>query len=146
MKFFTPDELEKAVSKSSRSRRLKEDFAYQLSRELVRARISKGLTQKELARLMRTSQSAIARAENGTSAPATSFLTRLAKIYKSYLIPPKFAFLDNQSSHSLKTDSGNASIEANGKVYASWVNYIESIDTRGREDGLSNRKLVTSIV
>ena len=146
MKFFSPNALRKSVSKSVRSRRLNENFPYQLSRELVRARISKGLTQKELAGLLKTSQSAIARAESGTTAPATSFLMRLAKVYKSYLIPPKFAFLENGPQLSLATGSVNSAIEVNGRVFQNLEKYVESIDTRGPEDKQPTKKLVTSAV
>ena len=42
-------------------------------------RLSKGLTQAELARLAGTSQSSIARLENGSSPPTLSFLRRVAR-------------------------------------------------------------------
>lgn len=42
-------------------------------------RLSKGMTQSELAELAGTSQSSIARLENGSSPPSLSFLRRVAK-------------------------------------------------------------------
>lgn len=51
---------------------------YELKREIIRLRIEKGLSQKELATLMGTKQSAISRLENGTYNPSVEFLNRIA--------------------------------------------------------------------
>jgi transcriptional regulator with XRE-family HTH domain len=48
-------------------------------------RLSKGLTQSELAKLAGTSQSSIARLENGSSPPSLSFLRRVAKAMGVYV-------------------------------------------------------------
>jgi len=48
-------------------------------------RLSKGLTQSELAELAGTSQSSIARLENGSSPPSLSFLRRVAKVMGLYV-------------------------------------------------------------
>lgn len=48
-------------------------------------RLSKGLTQKELAELAGTSQSSIARLENGSSPPSLSFLRRVAKALDAHV-------------------------------------------------------------
>jgi len=52
---------------------------YQLARSIILNRIKKGLTQKELARKMKTSQSTIARVESGYYLPSLSFLKRLSE-------------------------------------------------------------------
>lgn len=51
---------------------------YDLKREIIRLRIEKGLTQKDLANLMGTKQSAISRLENGSYNPSVDFLNRIA--------------------------------------------------------------------
>lgn len=45
---------------------------------ILKARVKKGLTQKELARKMKTKQSAISRIESGKVSPTISFLQKLA--------------------------------------------------------------------
>ena len=51
---------------------------YELKKEIIRLRIEKGLSQKELADLMGTKQSAISRLENGSYNPSVEFLNRIA--------------------------------------------------------------------
>jgi len=52
---------------------------FEISAELVRARVRAGLSQSELASRMGTSQSAIARLESGSTLPSTKTLLRFAK-------------------------------------------------------------------
>jgi transcriptional regulator with XRE-family HTH domain len=47
---------------------------------MTAARLEAGLTQSELARLMRTTQSVIARLENGRSLPSMTTLEKLAEV------------------------------------------------------------------
>jgi ribosome-binding protein aMBF1 (putative translation factor) len=56
---------------------LEEEFA--LAAEVARARSRAGLSQAELARRMRTTQSTIARLESGRGRPSTRTLDRFAK-------------------------------------------------------------------
>lgn len=49
------------------------------------ARISKGLTQKQLAKKIHTLQPSIARAERGNSLPSLSFLLRVSKALKVHI-------------------------------------------------------------
>ncbi len=53
---------------------------YEIQKEIIRLRIEKGLSQKDLADLLGTKQSAISRLENGTSNPSILFLSRLAEV------------------------------------------------------------------
>lgn len=71
------------------------DIALAISRQLVEARVKTGITQARLARLANTSQSAIARAESGAHIPSLEFLQKLAIAYGTYLILPRFAFMEN---------------------------------------------------
>jgi ribosome-binding protein aMBF1 (putative translation factor) len=52
---------------------------FEISTELVRARLRAGLSQAELAKRMGTSQSTIARLESGQTLPSTKTLLRFAK-------------------------------------------------------------------
>jgi predicted transcriptional regulator len=52
---------------------------FEFSAELLRARLRAGLSQTELAALMGTSQSAIARMESGQTLPSTKTLLRFAE-------------------------------------------------------------------
>jgi ribosome-binding protein aMBF1 (putative translation factor) len=52
---------------------------FEISAELVRARLRAGLSQAELAARMGTSQSAIARLESGQTLPSTKTLLRFAE-------------------------------------------------------------------
>ena len=47
--------------------------------QIARLRILKGLTQKQLAKLVGTRQPSIARLENGSSLPSLSFLEKVAE-------------------------------------------------------------------
>ena len=51
---------------------------YELKKEIIRLRIEKGLSQKDLAALMGTKQSAISRLENGSYNPSVEFSNRIA--------------------------------------------------------------------
>ncbi|MCX5991974.1 MAG: helix-turn-helix transcriptional regulator [Chloroflexi bacterium] len=52
---------------------------YKLASDLIRLRLSKGLTQEELARKVHTKQSAIARLESAGSLPSLSTVKRVAE-------------------------------------------------------------------
>ncbi len=53
--------------------------------KIIRMRIEKGITQKELAKRMKTKQSAISRLELGNANPSLNLLQRLAKALDSRL-------------------------------------------------------------
>lgn len=74
-------EHEKKLLRNPKFRKIAERLEpeYQLARSIILNRIKKGLTQKELARKMKTSQSAIARVESGYYLPSLSFLKRLSE-------------------------------------------------------------------
>jgi ribosome-binding protein aMBF1 (putative translation factor) len=52
---------------------------FEISAELLRARLRAGLSQAELAARMNTSQSAVARLESGQTLPSTKTLLRFAE-------------------------------------------------------------------
>lgn len=51
---------------------------YEIKRELIRLRIEKGLSQKQLADMIGTKQSAISRLESADSNPSIDFLNKIA--------------------------------------------------------------------
>ncbi len=54
------------------------EVEYQLARELIKKRLEKGLSQRELARLTKTSQAKISQIESMKANPSIAFLKRLA--------------------------------------------------------------------
>jgi ribosome-binding protein aMBF1 (putative translation factor) len=52
---------------------------YEIARAIIKARISRGMTQAELAERMNTSQSFVARLERGNMLPTMKTLLRVAK-------------------------------------------------------------------
>ena len=78
----------------------KKDLAFQVARHLEEARMAKGYTQKKLADKLGTYQANIARVESGNSLPSLTFLQKMAEAFDTYLIPPRFAFLEKAQSNS----------------------------------------------
>ena len=73
----------------------KRDLPFQICRMIVNARLVQEMTQEKLARIMKTKQPAIARIESGSGLPNLSLLDRMAKkAFNSYLIQPRFAFME----------------------------------------------------
>lgn len=58
---------------------------FELARVLIEARTRAGLSQAELARRMKTSQSYVARIEGGTVRPSTGVLERFAQATRTRL-------------------------------------------------------------
>ena len=58
---------------------------YEIARAVIRARIEKGLTQKQLAEKLNTKQSVISRVESANTTPSLSFLKRLAQALNTSL-------------------------------------------------------------
>ena len=87
-----------------------------ISAMLTKARKTKKLTQQELADELDTKQSSIARAENGSSLPSLLFLKRIADVYETDLIPPRFSFLEQSENPAkwLVVDEGKTNYVAIG--------------------------------
>ncbi len=58
---------------------------YEIARAIILARIKHKMTQKELARKLKTKQSVISRVENAQTTPSLSFLKRLASVFNTEL-------------------------------------------------------------
>lgn len=59
---------------------------YELAKSIITLRLSKGLTQKELAEKMQTTQSVISRLESGNAKPSLATLERLAKVLDARVV------------------------------------------------------------
>ncbi len=80
-------DFEKELFKRPGFRKAQEEtrLEYEIARALIKARIEKGLTQAEVARLMNTKQSVISRVENARTTPSLAFLKRLAEVLNASL-------------------------------------------------------------
>jgi ribosome-binding protein aMBF1 (putative translation factor) len=74
------EDLHRKWMKDPRYKKAHEELAteFELARAVIQARASAGLTQEELAKRMKTTQSVIARLESGRTKPSTQTLQRLA--------------------------------------------------------------------
>lgn len=96
----------------------RKDVGYRVGRMVTEARIIKNLTQEELAEKTRTSQSAIARLESGKSVPSLRVLVKLAKAINTYLIPPKFAFMEEiEKEHDLSAKERLSKLNDSASVF-----------------------------
>ena len=73
------DELEKFELKAMDEEEEYENFLIKLVTQIVKLRIEKGITQKELAKKLGTKQSAISRLENVSVNPTLKFLFKILK-------------------------------------------------------------------
>lgn len=77
----------------------------EVSNLITAARLYKGLSQEELAKLVKTKQPSIARLESGKELPSVSFLDRIAKALNTFLII-RFDFMEEKgtSTHVVDID------------------------------------------
>ncbi len=74
----------------------RKNLAWEISKMIIDLRILKGVTQEELAKLLKTKQPSVARAESGKYLPSIRFLENIAKVLGTELIAPKFAYVEEQ--------------------------------------------------
>lgn len=65
------------------------NLSLEISENIINARLKNGLTQKDLANLLKTKQSSISRLERGLSLPSLSFLLKIAEVLGMSLSAPK---------------------------------------------------------
>ena len=71
----------------------KKNIAFAVAEMVREERMKNGLTQKDLAKLLKTKQSSIARLERGACLPSLNFLEKIAKALKTRLLAPRFLSL-----------------------------------------------------
>ena len=100
-------ELKKEIEKNypDVALEVKRDIGHQIGLALEEARIKKGLTQKQLAKMINTQQPSIARVENGAQIPSFSFLQKIAGALNTYLLPPKFAGINDNYNPTINYSS-----------------------------------------
>lgn len=82
------------------------DLGFEIGKMITEARVKKGITQKQLAKKMGTQQPSIARVENGTVLASLDFLQKMAKAFRTSLVPPKFLFLSDEIPYKeIRSDS-----------------------------------------
>ena len=81
------DTHKKILLKDPKFRKAYEEsrLEYEIARAVIRARIERGLTQKQLADKLNTKQSVISRVESANTTPSLSFLKRLAEALNTSL-------------------------------------------------------------
>jgi len=74
------NDLHKKWMKTAEYRKAHADLApeFALARAVIKARVTAGLTQEQVAQRMKTTQSVVARLESGRTKPSTQTLQRLA--------------------------------------------------------------------
>jgi transcriptional regulator with XRE-family HTH domain len=73
----------------------KNDFRFEVANLVTEVRYHYKLTQAQLAKKMGTQQPSIARIESGSTLPSLSFLEKLAESVGTYLIAPRFGFMEH---------------------------------------------------
>lgn len=81
---FKPLPFKKALAKALRNPEFKKEYdalelEYSIIEQIIKKRVEKGLTQKQLAQKVGTKQSAISRLEAGNTNPSIAFLEKVAK-------------------------------------------------------------------
>lgn len=107
METYTLEDLTQELLKNKKFKELysKPNLAQQIALKITEARISKGVSQKKLAKRLKTKQPAISRLESGKSLPSLQTLSKVAKALGTELIPPTFSCLQdttvkNQNSNN----------------------------------------------
>jgi ribosome-binding protein aMBF1 (putative translation factor) len=82
MKNYTWNDHKKELMRNPAFKKAYDDLEleYTIAAALIEARSKRGLTQKDLARKMKTTQSVISRVESAHTTPTLSFLKRLADV------------------------------------------------------------------
>lgn len=81
---FQPISFEKSLAEALKDPEWKKGYdalelEFSIIEQVIRKRLDKGLTQKQLAEKVGTKQSAIARLEGGNSNPSVAFLEKVSK-------------------------------------------------------------------
>lgn len=110
-------------------------LSFEIAKRITEARIRRGISQKKLAKLMNTHQSAIARLESGRSPQSITQIERVAKALKTEVIPPTFGCLKDRNFSAnvisnFSMNSNNSEKSENEVIFkqnktVSSVNYLK---------------------
>lgn len=80
-KLISFEDWEKGLMKDPEYKRLSDELEpqFQIARQMIGARLKQNITQKELAKKMKTGQAVISRLEGMNSKPSISLLERVAR-------------------------------------------------------------------
>lgn len=109
----------------------KDDLAFELSNLVTHARLYAGISQAELAKRIGTKQPSIARVENGNVYPSMGFLEKIAKAVNTYLIPPRFAFMDSLQVNTVSQGNNTKVGTLTQSIKSPYPLYPVSIETGG---------------
>ncbi len=96
----------------------KHDLYFEVGQMITDARVIKGVTQTELAKRINTKQPSIARIESGSTLPSLGFLKKIADAFNTYLIPPRFGFMEEMDYDNIRLFSKNSADAATTKEKA----------------------------
>lgn len=87
MKYYTWQEHKKELLKDPAFKKEYDalELEYAIAAMLIEVRMKRGLTQKDVARKMKTTQSVISRVEGARTTPSLSFLKRIADVFDLHL-------------------------------------------------------------
>ena len=112
----------------------KRDLRFDISHLITQARLSKNLSQEKLAKLLKTQQTSISRLESGKTLPSLSFLEKIAKALGTYLIAPKFGFME-------ETITGNVDIPLVSPYFKLAHNNMKTDTTTKKTVGTSKQNI-----
>ncbi|MBI2463283.1 MAG: helix-turn-helix transcriptional regulator [Candidatus Spechtbacteria bacterium] len=84
MEKFQPVSFDKSLAKALKDPKFKKaydamDLEFSIIEQVIRRRLEKGMSQKQLANKIGTKQSAISRLEGGSANPSVAFLEKVSK-------------------------------------------------------------------
>lgn len=86
----------------------KRDLAWEIGLWILEGRVTKGITQEKLAKIVKTKQPSIARVENGSVLPSLRFLQKIAEALDLEL--PKFELNAKKSAFDSSSKAGMENI------------------------------------
>lgn len=94
------EQLKEKLLKNNEYRKeiLKQDLSFEIAESIINARIKMGITQKELAKKLKTKQSGIARLESGRNYPSFKTLEKIAEILGVNIKNPLGTGMDNAAT------------------------------------------------
>ena len=118
---------EKLFKKASFRKEIeKQDLVFEIAESIIDARIKKGMTQKELAKKIKTKQSGIARIESGRHWPNFKSLEKIAKILnikmrnplmsEEYSTPTYYFYFCEVANDNIKTETSCDVVDKNSQV------------------------------